>query len=76
MYADESKEYVLKRLDIEPIRYCDGRYSIGFIDVGLLTACISDGTAELYDVGGMRFVKRVTPLRNYHGYAYIGAAHE
>jgi hypothetical protein len=71
MYDAESKSYVLKLLNTEPIRYCDGRYSTGFKDVGMLTEMISDGTAEVFDNNGVRFVRRVTPPKDYHGYADI-----
>lgn len=66
MYDDTSKQAVLNLLDREPIRFIDGRYSDGFInDVGMLSEMISDGTIELYDNGGVRFVRRVTPPKNY-----------
>jgi hypothetical protein len=58
MYSQESKEYVLNILEHEPIRYCDGRYSDGFKDIGMLTEMISDGVAEEYDKNGVHFVRR------------------
>lgn len=66
MYDETSKQAVLNLLDREPIRFVDGRYSNGFKDTGMLSEMIYiDHTAELFDNGGLRFVRRVTPPKDY-----------
>ena len=49
----------LKILKSEDIRYIDGRYRDGFVDQADLDAVIEAGLAEIYDNGGMRFVRLI-----------------
>lgn len=66
MYDETSKQAVLNLLDVEPIRFVDGRHSTGFKDVGMLSEMLyHDHTVELFDKDGVRFVRRVTPKMDY-----------
>jgi len=47
----------LKILENEPIRWIDGRYSNGFVDLNELPILLLEGSAEVYEDQGMKFVR-------------------
>lgn len=50
---------ILKILEEEPIRLVDGRYSDGFADTDNLNKLIKlGGYVEVYEKGGMKFVRK------------------
>ena len=51
------KRNILAILEKEPIRFIDGRYSNGFVDEEDLRHLIESGRAEIYQNGGMKFVR-------------------
>jgi hypothetical protein len=58
MYDADYKKHVLKDiLSKEPIRWIDGRYSKGFIDVGVLTEMLySDRVVHVEIKDGFKFI--------------------
>lgn len=52
-----TKKNILKILENEPIRWIDGRYSNGFVDLNELPILLLEGSAEVYEDQGMKFVR-------------------
>lgn len=52
-----TKKNILKILEKEPIRWIDGRYSNGFVGLNELPILLLEGSAEVYENQGMKFVR-------------------
>lgn len=52
-----TKKNILKILEKENIRWIDGRYSNGFVDLNELPILLLEGSAEVYEDQGVKFVR-------------------
>ena len=52
-----SKKNILKILEKEDIRWIDGRYSKGFVDLDELPILLLEGSVEVYVNQEMKFIR-------------------
>jgi len=52
-----TKKNILKILEKEDIRWIDGRHSKGFVELNELPILLLEGSAEVYENQGMKFVR-------------------